>query len=62
MLETWEECCQAPNWRGESCAEGRPDLVNIATPSSLILRHNTVGSPWVRAFAQTLGVDLTASV
>ncbi|MGN8275839.1 LysR family transcriptional regulator [Pseudomonas sp. SMV71] len=36
----------------------RPDLISIVTPFSLILRHNTVRSPLVKAFAQALGVDL----
>ncbi|WP_460126707.1 LysR family transcriptional regulator [Pseudomonas sp. S2_C03] len=39
----------------------RPDLVHIATPFDLILRHNTVRSPLVKAFAQALGVDLKAT-
>lgn len=39
-----------------------PDLINIVTPFSLILRHNTVRSPLVKAFARALGVDLKASV
>ncbi|MDR6959316.1 DNA-binding transcriptional LysR family regulator [Pseudomonas brassicacearum] len=38
----------------------RPDLFNIITPFSLILRHNTVRSPLVKAFALALGVDLKA--
>ncbi|KIQ60029.1 MULTISPECIES: LysR family transcriptional regulator [Pseudomonas] len=38
----------------------RPDLINIVTPFNLILRHNTVRSPLVKAFAQALGVDLKA--
>lgn len=36
----------------------RPDLISIVTPFNLILRHNTVRSPLVKAFAQALGVDL----
>jgi len=36
----------------------RPDLISIITPFNLILRHNTVRSPLVKAFAQALGVDL----
>lgn len=36
----------------------RPDLIHIVTPFNLILRHNTVRSPLVKAFAQALGVDL----
>jgi DNA-binding transcriptional LysR family regulator len=40
----------------------RPDLINIVTPFNLILRHNTVRSPLVKAFAQSLGVDLKAPV
>lgn len=36
----------------------RPDLIHISTPFNLILRHNTVRSPLVKAFAQALGVDL----
>jgi DNA-binding transcriptional LysR family regulator len=40
----------------------RPDLINIVTPFNLILRHNTVRSPLVKAFAQALGVDLKAPV
>jgi hypothetical protein len=36
------------------------DLINIVTPFNLILRHNTVRSPLVKAFAQALGVDLKA--
>ncbi len=39
-----------------------PDRINIVTPFSLILRHNTVRSPLAKAFAQALGVDLKASV
>ncbi|EJL03024.1 MULTISPECIES: LysR family transcriptional regulator [Pseudomonas] len=38
----------------------RPDLFNIVTPFNLILRHNTVRSPLVKAFARALGVDLKA--
>ncbi|MBH3404339.1 LysR family transcriptional regulator [Pseudomonas glycinae] len=37
-----------------------PERINIATPFNLILRHNTVRSPLVKAFAQALGVDLKA--
>lgn len=40
----------------------RPDLISFNTPFNLILRHNTVRSPLVKAFAQALGVDLKASV
>ena len=40
----------------------RPDLINIVTPFNLILRHNTVRSPLVKAFAQALGVDLKVPV
>jgi DNA-binding transcriptional LysR family regulator len=40
----------------------RPDLISILTPFNLILRHNTVRSPLVKAFAQALGVDLKAPV
>jgi DNA-binding transcriptional LysR family regulator len=40
----------------------RPDLIHIVTPFNLILRHNTVRSPLVKAFAQALGVDLKAPV
>lgn len=47
--------------RGEFRAV-RPDLFYIVTPFSLILRHNIVRSPLVKAFAQALGVDLKASV
>ncbi|MBK5548814.1 LysR family transcriptional regulator [Pseudomonas sp. TH03] len=36
----------------------RPDLISIVTPFNLILRHNTVRSPLVKAFALALGVDL----
>lgn len=36
----------------------RPDLIHIDTPFNLILRHNTVRSPLVKAFALALGVDL----
>lgn len=36
----------------------RPDLIHISTPFNLILRHNTVRSPLVKAFAQALGIDL----
>ncbi|MBD0706038.1 MULTISPECIES: LysR family transcriptional regulator [unclassified Pseudomonas] len=39
----------------------RPDLIHISTPFNLILRHNIVRSPLVKAFAQALGVDLKAS-
>jgi len=39
----------------------RPDLFNIVTPFNLILRHNTVRSPLVKAFARALGVDLKAT-
>lgn len=39
----------------------RPDLINFVTPFSLILRHNTVRSPLVKAFAQALGVDLKSN-
>ncbi|MNZ89111.1 HTH-type transcriptional regulator BenM [compost metagenome] len=35
-----------------------PELINIVTPFNLILRHNSVRSPLVKAFAQALGVDL----
>jgi hypothetical protein len=35
-----------------------PERINISTPFHLILRHNTVRSPLVKAFAQALGVDL----
>jgi len=38
-----------------------PDLINFNTPFKLILRHNTVRSPLVKAFAQALGVDLKAA-
>lgn len=38
----------------------RPASINIDTPFHLILRHNTVRSPLVKAFAQALGVDLRA--
>ncbi|MFJ2709281.1 LysR family transcriptional regulator [Pseudomonas sp. NPDC087346] len=37
-----------------------PERINIVTPFNLILRHNTVRSPLVKAFAQALGVDLKA--
>lgn len=40
----------------------RPELINIVTPFNLILRHNTVRSPLVKAFAQALGVDLKAPI
>ncbi|MEZ1319364.1 LysR family transcriptional regulator [Pseudomonas fluorescens] len=40
----------------------RPDLVHIDTPFNLILRHNTVRSPLVKAFARALGVDLKVPV
>jgi hypothetical protein len=40
----------------------RPDLISLVTPFNLILRHNTVRSPLVKAFAQALGVDLKAPV
>ena len=40
----------------------RPDLINFSTPFNLILRHNTVRSPLVKAFANALGVDLKAPV
>ena len=40
----------------------RPELINIVTPFNLILRHNTVRSPLVKAFAQALCVDLKASI
>lgn len=36
----------------------RPDLISIVTSFSLILRHKTVRSPLVIAFAKALGVDL----
>jgi DNA-binding transcriptional LysR family regulator len=39
----------------------RPDLISIVTPFNLILRHNTVRSPLVKAFAQALGVDLKSN-
>ncbi|MBV4458371.1 LysR family transcriptional regulator [Pseudomonas sp. COR58] len=39
----------------------RPQVINIVTPFSLILRHNTVRSPLVKAFAHALGVDLKAT-
>jgi len=39
----------------------RPDLISIVTPFSLILRHNIVRSPLVKAFARALGVDLKAA-
>lgn len=39
----------------------RPDLISIVTPFSLILRHNIVRSPLVKAFARALGVDLKAT-
>ncbi|MDD0971156.1 MULTISPECIES: LysR family transcriptional regulator [Pseudomonas] len=35
-----------------------PELIHFDTPFNLILRHNTVRSPLVKAFAQALGVDL----
>ncbi|MBV4473535.1 LysR family transcriptional regulator [Pseudomonas sp. B2M1-30] len=38
-----------------------PERINIVTPFNLILRHNTVRSPLVKAFAQAMGVDLKAS-
>jgi DNA-binding transcriptional LysR family regulator len=47
--------------RGEFRAV-RPDLINIVTPFSLILRHNIVRSPLVKAFAHALGVDLKVTV
>ncbi|TWD52241.1 LysR family transcriptional regulator [Pseudomonas sp. SJZ131] len=40
----------------------RPELINIVTPFNLILRHNTVRSPLVKAFAQALCVDLKAPI
>ncbi|VVM65000.1 hypothetical protein PS662_01501 [Pseudomonas fluorescens] len=40
----------------------RPDLIHISTPFNLILRHNTVRSPLVKAFAEALGVDLKVPV
>jgi DNA-binding transcriptional LysR family regulator len=40
----------------------RPDLIHIDTPFNLILRHNTVRSPLVKAFAQALAVDLKVPV
>ncbi|WDR35151.1 LysR family transcriptional regulator [Pseudomonas serboccidentalis] len=39
-----------------------PQRIHIVTPFNLILRHNTVRSPLVKAFAQALGVDLKAAV
>ncbi|MHA3737292.1 LysR family transcriptional regulator [Pseudomonas sp. Eth.TT006] len=39
-----------------------PQRIQIVTPFHLILRHNTVRSPLVKAFAQALGVDLKAAV
>ncbi|MGJ7517926.1 LysR family transcriptional regulator [Pseudomonas baetica] len=52
----------AANW----VAQGQfralcPELIHIDTPFNLILRHNTVRSPLVKAFAQALGVDLKAT-
>ncbi|WP_285355963.1 LysR family transcriptional regulator [Pseudomonas sp. lyk4-R2A-10] len=38
-----------------------PELIHFDTPFNLILRHNTVRSPLVKAFAQALGVDLKAT-
>ncbi|MGY2260364.1 LysR family transcriptional regulator [Pseudomonas sp. SDO55104_S430] len=38
-----------------------PELIHIATPFNLILRHNVVRSPLVKAFAQALGVDLKST-
>jgi len=37
-----------------------PERICISTPFSLILRHNIVRSPLVKAFARALGVDLKA--
>ncbi|MGY2341839.1 LysR family transcriptional regulator [Pseudomonas sp. SDO5532_S415] len=53
----------AANW----VAQGQfralcPELIHIDTPFNLILRHNTVRSPLVKAFAQALGVDLKATI
>ncbi|WP_277757789.1 LysR family transcriptional regulator [Pseudomonas sp. A34-9] len=39
-----------------------PERINIMTPFNLILRHNTVRSPLVKAFAEALGVDLKATI
>ncbi|WP_223513648.1 LysR family transcriptional regulator [Pseudomonas sp. GL-B-19] len=39
-----------------------PASIHFDTPFHLILRHNTVRSPLVKAFAQALGVDLKAPV
>jgi len=39
-----------------------PATIHFATPFHLILRHNTVRSPLVKAFAQALGVDLKAQL
>lgn len=39
-----------------------PEQIHIDTPFNLILRHNTVRSPLVKAFAQALGVDLKVPV
>jgi len=36
----------------------RPESTHFDTPFHLILRHNTVRSPLVKAFARALGVDL----
>jgi DNA-binding transcriptional LysR family regulator len=36
----------------------RPDIIHFDTPFSLILRHNTVRSPLVKAFANALSIDL----
>jgi DNA-binding transcriptional LysR family regulator len=35
-----------------------PELISIVTPFNLILRHNTMRSPLVKAFAQELKADL----
>lgn len=39
-----------------------PEQIHIDTPFNLILRHNTVRSPLVKAFAKALGVDLKVPV
>ncbi|SER84604.1 DNA-binding transcriptional regulator, LysR family [Pseudomonas sp. NFACC02] len=36
----------------------RPDLIHLSTPFNLILRQSAPRSPLVKAFAQSLGVDL----
>ena len=62
VVSDGEEALAFLHRRGTFASAVRPDLISIVTPFNLILRHNTVRSPLVKAFAQALGVDLKAPV